>query len=49
MLYSAPIFGCVLMAYEIFTELIGVFAGVLEPFYAGEKRQHLFFKKGAEG
>lgn len=49
MLYSAPIFGCLLMAYEIFTEMVGVFSGVLEPFYAGEKRQHLFFKKGAEG
>ena len=49
MLYSAPIFGCVLMAYEIITEMIGVFAGVLQPFYAGEKRQfHLFKKKGEE-
>ena len=49
MLYSAPIFGCVLMAYEIFTEMVGVFSGVLTPFYAGAKRQHHFFKKGAEG
>lgn len=39
-LYSAPIFGCVFMAYEIITEVIGVFAGVLEPFYAGNKRQY---------
>lgn len=39
-LYSAPIFGCVIMAYEIITEMIGVFSGVLEPFYAGNKRQY---------
>lgn len=39
-LYSAPIFGCVLMAYEIITEMVGVFSGVLEPFYAGNKRQY---------
>ena len=39
-LYSAPIFGCVFMAYEIITEVIGVFAGVLKPFYAGEQRQY---------
>lgn len=45
-LYSAPIFGCVLMAYEIITEAIGVFAGVLEPFYAGEKRQYPESEKG---
>lgn len=46
MLYSAPIFGCVLMAYEIITEMIGVFGGVLEPFYAGEKRQYPIPEKG---
>lgn len=39
-LYSAPIVGCIFMIYEIITELIGVFAGVLEPFYAGNKRQY---------
>ncbi len=48
-LYSAPIFGCVFMAFEIITEMIGVFSGALEPFYAGERRQFSFFKKGAEG
>lgn len=47
-LYSAPIFGCVFMAYEIITEMIGVFAGVLKPFYAGEKRQYPEPKKGEE-
>ena len=39
-LYSAPIFGSVLVAYEMITELVGVFAGVLEPFYAGNKRPY---------
>ena len=48
MLYSAPIFGCILMAYEIVTEMIGVFSGILEPFYAGEKRQYPDVKKGEE-
>lgn len=38
-MYSAPIFGCTLVLYEIITEMIGVFGGVLEPFYAGEKRK----------
>jgi len=47
-LYSAPIFGCVLMAYEIITEMIGVFSGVLEPFYAGEKRQYPKTEEGEE-
>ena len=47
-LYSAPIFGCVFMAYEIITEMIGVFSGVLEPFYAGEKRQCPGTEKGEE-
>lgn len=47
-LYSAPIFGCVLMAYETITEMIGVFSGVLEPFYAGEKRKYPESKKGDE-
>ncbi len=45
-LYSAPIVGCVIMAYEIITEMIGVFSGVLEPFYAGEKRQYPESEKG---
>ena len=47
-LYSAPIFGCVLMAYEIITEMIGVFSGVLEPFYAGETRQYPKTEEGEE-
>ena len=47
-LYSAPIFGCVFMAYEIITEMIGVFAGVLEPFYAGNKRQYPEVQEGGE-
>ena len=36
------------MAYEIVTEMIGVFSGILEPFYAGEKRQYPDVKKGEE-
>lgn len=48
MLYSAPIFGCVFMAFEILTEMIGVFGGVLEPFYAGDKRQYPETEKGDE-
>lgn len=47
-LYSAPIFGCVLMAYEIITEMIGVFSGELEPFYAGHKRQYPETQKGED-
>ena len=47
-LYSAPSFGCVFMAYEIITEMIGVFAGVLEPFYAGNKRQYPEVQEGGE-
>lgn len=47
-LYSAPVFGCILMAYEIITEMIGVFSGALEPFYAGEKRQYPKPEKGEE-
>lgn len=39
-MYSIPLFGCALMAYEILTEFIGVCSGVLEPFYAGNKRQY---------
>ncbi len=39
MLYSAPVFGCVVSGYEVITELIGVLSGELTPFYAGEKRQ----------
>lgn len=38
LLYSAPVFGCVVTGYEVLTELVGVCAGVLSPFYAGEKR-----------
>ncbi|MDC7291220.1 TRAP transporter small permease [Blautia schinkii] len=47
-LYSAPIFGCVVMTYEIITEMIGVFSGVLEPFYAGGKRQYPEPEEGGE-
>ena len=47
-LYSAPIFGCTLMAFEIITEMIGVFSGVLEPFYAGQKRQYPESEKGED-
>ena len=47
-LYSAPIFGCVLMAYEIITEMIGVFSRELEPFYAGHKRQYPETQKGED-
>ncbi len=47
-LYSAPIFGCVLMAYEIITEMIGVFSGELEPFYAGHKRLYPETQKGED-
>lgn len=47
-LYSAPIFGCVFMSYEIITEMIGVFAGVLEPFYAGNERQYPTVQEGGE-
>ncbi len=39
LLYSAPVFGCSFMAFEIITELIGVLAGVLTPFPAGAGRQ----------
>jgi len=46
MLYSAPIVGCVLLAFEIITELVGVFSGELQPFYAGEKRKIHFLDKG---
>lgn len=31
-LYGAPLLGCVLMAYEAVTELLGVLCGELEPF-----------------
>lgn len=48
LLYSAPVFGCVLVGYEVITEMIGVFSGILEPFYAGEKRQYPEFEKGDE-
>ena len=47
-LYSAHIFGCTLMAFEIITEMIGVFSGVLEPFYAGQKRQYPESEKGED-
>ena len=45
-LYSAPIFGCALMTYEMITEIIGVLAGELVPFSAGERRQFRLWKKG---
>lgn len=38
LLYSAPVVGCILTAYEVFTEFVGVLAGKLLPFSAGEKR-----------
>lgn len=38
LLYSPPVIGSFLMAYEWLTELIGVLAGELEPFSAGLKR-----------
>lgn len=47
-LYSAPIFGCVVMGFEIITEMLGVFSGVLKPFYAGEDRVRLEPEKGDE-
>lgn len=47
-LYSAPIFGCVFMTFEILTEMIGVFAGILEPFYAGNKRPFPAVQEGEE-
>ncbi len=34
-LFSAPVFGCVLMAYETITEILGVLSGELQPFGAG--------------
>ena len=49
MLYSAPIVGCSLVAYEILTELVGVFAGVLDPFAAGERRLFHLFRSGKRG
>ena len=47
-LYSAPVIGCILVTYEVITEMIGVFSGILEPFYAGEKRQYPEAEKGEE-
>lgn len=32
MLHGAPFLGCILMAYEVLTELLGVFCGEIEPF-----------------
>lgn len=37
-LYSAPLVGCILMVYEVFTEMVGVVSGVLEPF-VGRKEE----------
>lgn len=37
-MFSVPLFGCTVMAYEIITEVVGVCTGVLEPFYAGKRR-----------
>lgn len=34
-LFSAPVVGCLLMAYEVVTELLGVLCGELKPFAAG--------------
>lgn len=34
-LFSAPVVGCVLITYEVITELLGVFCGELQPFAAG--------------
>ncbi len=34
-LYSAPVLGCALMAYETVTEIFGVLSGELKPFGAG--------------
>ena len=47
-LYSAPIFGCILTCYEIVTEMVGVFAGELEPFYGGRKRLFHGRKEGGK-
>lgn len=47
-LYSAPVIGCILVTYEVITEMIGVFSEILEPFYAGEKRQYPEAEKGEE-
>lgn len=38
LLYSPPVIGCVLMAFEWFTELVGVLAGELVPFEGGRAR-----------
>ncbi len=38
LLYSAPVVGCILTAYEVLTEFVGVLAGKLTPFIAGTKR-----------
>lgn len=32
LLYSAPFVGCILMSYEVLTEVIGVCAGTVQPF-----------------
>lgn len=45
-LYSAPIFGCVLMGFEMVTEVVGVLAGELTPYTAGEERHFSFFDSG---
>ena len=38
MMYSAPVVGSILVGFELLTEVIGVGAGELVPFTAGEKR-----------
>lgn len=49
LLFSAPVFGSILTGFEILTETIGVLAGELQPFYAGQRRQfHFFEKKGGK-
>lgn len=38
MMYSAPVVSCIAMGYEVITELVGIFAGILIPYNAGEQR-----------
>lgn len=38
LMYSAPVISCILMGYEVLTELLGVAIKELVPFSAGEKR-----------
>lgn len=43
--YSAPLFGTILMMFESTVELIGVISGELEPFEAGKKRTILWHEE----